>query len=140
MPVDRPSPSTPASAALLAAHGANDALWDWNLLIDEVYWSPGWKALLGYQESEIGVSSNEWFDRVHPDDLLLVSQALAAHLDDQSSHFEVEHRVRDRGGAFRWVLCRGAVVRSSAGIATRLTGSFSDLTHVRRADPLTTEP
>ena len=124
----------------LAARGANDGLWDWNLTADEVYWSPRWKAMLGYEESEIGVSPNEWFDRVHPEDLTLVSQALAAHLDDESSHFEAEHRVLDRRGAFRWVLCRAAVVRNSAGVATRLAGSFSDVTDAKLADPLTGLP
>ena len=124
----------------LAARGANDGLWDWNLTTDEVYWSPRWKAMLGYEESEIGVSPNEWFDRVHPEDLASVSQALAAHLNDQSSHFETEHRVLDRRGAFRWVLCRAAVVRNSAGIATRLAGSFSDVTDAKLADPLTGLP
>ena len=124
----------------LAARGANDGLWDWNLTTDEVYWSPRWKAMLGYEESDIGVSPNEWFDRVHPEDLTLVSQALAAHLEDQSSHFEAEHRVLDRRGAFRWVLCRAAVVRNSAGVATRVAGSFSDVTDAKLADPLTGLP
>ena len=117
--------------------GGNDGLWDWNLTSDEVHWSPRWKAMLGYEESEIGVNPNEWFDRVHPDDLIMLCRALAAHLDDQSSHFEIEHRMLDRCGIYRWVLCRGAVVRDSAGIATRLGGSFADVTDGRRADPLT---
>jgi diguanylate cyclase (GGDEF)-like protein/PAS domain S-box-containing protein len=124
----------------LAARGANDALWDWNLLTDEVYWSPRWKTMLGYEESDISVSPKEWFERVHPDDLTLVSQALAAHLDDQSCYFEAEHRLRDRRGAFRWFRCRAAVVRSSAGVATRLAGSFSDVTDAKLADPLTGLP
>ena len=124
----------------LAARGANDGLWDWNLTADEVYWSPRWKAMLGYEESEIGVSPNEWFDRIHPEDLTTVSQALASHLDGTDSHFETEHRVVDRRGVYRWVLCRGAVVRDSAGTATRLAGSFSDVTDAKLADPLTGLP
>src|SRR5688572_22670144 len=124
----------------LAARGANDGLWDWNLLSDEVYWSPRWKAMLGYEESEVGPSPREWFERVHPDDLAVVSQALAAHLADQSSHFEAEHRLRDRRGGFRWFRCRAAVVRNSAGTAMRLAGSFSDVTDTKLADPLTGLP
>jgi DNA-binding response OmpR family regulator len=52
----------------LAVRGANDGLWDWNLGTNEVYWSPRWKAMLGYDESAIGVSPDEWLTRVHHED------------------------------------------------------------------------
>jgi len=124
----------------LAMHGANDGLWDWNLFTNEVYWSPRWKAMLGYEETEIGTSPNEWFDRVHPEDLELVRTALTAHLEDPGSHFESEHRLLDSRGSYRWVLSRAAAVRGDAGVATRLAGSFSDITDAKLADPLTGLP
>ena len=99
----------------LAVHGANDGLWDWNLATNEVYWSPRWKAMLGYDESEIGTSPDEWLTRVHHDDVARVKDALTAHLADGSGHYESEHRMLHRNGTFRWVLCRGAAVRNGAG-------------------------
>jgi PAS domain S-box-containing protein len=104
---------------------AADGFWDWDLSTDQVYWSPGWKTMLGYADSDIGVSSNEWFDRVHPSDLIPVSQALAIHLEDQSTHFEIDHRVLDRHGIYRWMRCRAAITRNGDGVATRVAGSFS---------------
>src|SRR5262249_49251260 len=68
----------------LAARGANDGLWDWNLMSNQVYWSPRWKAMLGYAEDEIGVSPDEWLTRVHPEDLERVKAALDAHLGQPS--------------------------------------------------------
>src|SRR3977135_3559974 len=49
----------------LAARGSNDGLWDWNLAANVVHFSPRWKAMLGYQEGEIGDKTGQWFDRIH---------------------------------------------------------------------------
>ena len=124
----------------LAVRGANDGLWDWNLLSNEAYWSPRWKAMLGHDEQEIGVSPDEWFNRVHPEDVARVRGALTTHLEDGSTHYESEHRMLHRSGTFRWVLCRGAAVRDSAGTATRLAGSLTDITETKLADALTGLP
>jgi diguanylate cyclase (GGDEF)-like protein/PAS domain S-box-containing protein len=124
----------------LAVRGANDGLWDWNLGTNEVYWSPRWKAMLGYDESGIGASPDEWLTRVHHEDADRVKDSLAAHLADGSSFYESEHRIRHRNGTFRWVLCRGAAVRDDKGSVTRLAGSLTDITEAKVADPLTGLP
>ena len=124
----------------LAVRGANDGLWDWNLVTNEVYWSARWKSMLGYDEHEIGASPDEWFSRVHHEDLERVRGALTAHLADGSQHYESEHRILHRNGMYRWVLCRGAAVRDHAGTATRLAGSLTDITETKLADALTGLP
>jgi diguanylate cyclase (GGDEF)-like protein/PAS domain S-box-containing protein len=124
----------------LAVRGANDGVWDWNLITNETYWSARWKSMLGYEEHEIGVSPDEWFSRVHQEDVERVKGALATHLADGSQHYENEHRMLHRNGMYRWVLCRGAAVRDSAGTATRLAGSLTDITETKLADALTGLP
>jgi diguanylate cyclase (GGDEF)-like protein/PAS domain S-box-containing protein len=124
----------------LAVRGANDGLWDWNLTTNEVYWSPRWKQMLGYDESAIGVSPDEWLTRVHHKDAGRVKAALAAHLADASGFYESEHRILHRNGTFRWVLCRGAAVRDRHGAVTRLAGSLTDITDAKVADALTGLP
>ncbi len=124
----------------LAIHGANDGLWDWNLISNAVHWSPRWKAMLGYEECEIGEDPEEWFRRVHPEDIVYVKEALDRHLASGSGHYECEHRLLHRDETYRWVRCRGAGVRSVDGVATRLAGSFTDVTDAKLADPLTGLP
>ena len=124
----------------LAVHGANDGLWDWNLLTNAVHWSPRWKAMLGYEELEIGDDPEEWFRRVHPEDIGFVKEALDRHLETGSGHYECEHRILHRDETYRWVRCRGAGVRNADGVATRLAGSFTDVTEAKLADPLTGLP
>jgi len=124
----------------LAVRGANDGLWDWNLTTNEVYWAPRWKAMLGYDESEIGVSPDEWLTRVHDEDVAGVKDGLTAHLADEGGNYESEHRILHRDGTFRWVLCRGRAVRDRDGAATRLVGSLCDITDAKVADALTGLP
>ena len=124
----------------LAVNGANDGLWDWNLATNEVYWSPRWKSMLGYEDAEIGVAPAEWLDRLHQDDWTRVRQTIAEHIARGNGHFESEHRLRHRDGSYRWVLCRAAAIRNDAGIATRFAGSLTDITEAKLADGLTGLP
>lgn len=118
----------------LAARGANDGLWDWDLQTGIVYFSSRWKTMLGYAEDAIGTGSHEWLDRVHPDDRQRVEAELAVHTDGLTPHFESEHRVRDVHGRYRWVLSRGIAVRDSAGVATRMAGSQTDITDRKQVE------
>ncbi|MFQ6046370.1 MAG: EAL domain-containing protein [Gemmatimonadales bacterium] len=113
----------------LAARGANDVLWDWNLMSNELYLSPRWRTLLGCsEEAEVGRTPQEWLGRVHKDDLKTVELEIAAHLQGVSPHLETEHRLRRDDLEYIWVLCRGIAVRDESGRATRMAGSMSDIT------------
>ena len=124
----------------LAARGANDGLWDWNLRDNVIYFSSRWKSMLGYDETEIGDSPQEWFDRVHEADRDKVSRAIAQHLDGVTPHLEVEARMLHKDGVFRWLLTRGLMVRDQAGTPLRMAGSQTDITDGKVADPMTGLP
>src|SRR4029077_12957550 len=124
----------------LAAQGANDGLWDWNVLTNITYFSPRWKSMLGYHEGEIGNKLEEWLDRIHDSDRERVKDELAAHQNGLTPHFESEQRVLNKDGTFRWMLSRGLAVRDASGTATRIAGSQTDITEGKVTDPLTGLP
>ena len=124
----------------LAARGANDGLWDWDVQANVVYFSPRWKSMLGYQESEIGDKPNEWFDRIHDADRERVNEEVAAHQKGLAPQFESEHRVLHKDGTFRWMLCRGLAVHNGSGQTLRMVGWQTDITEGKVSDPLTGLP
>src|SRR2546422_8410834 len=63
----------------LAARGSNDGLLDWNLVTGAVYFSPRWKAMLGFREDEIDDRLEEWLGRIHDADRERVKEEIAAH-------------------------------------------------------------
>ena len=124
----------------LAARGANDGLWDWNLVTGAVYFSPRWKAMLGFLEDEIEDRLGEWLDRIHDADRERVKEEIAAHQRGLTPHFESEHRLLHKDGSFRWMLSRGLAVHDATGKALRMAGSQTDITERKVSDPLTGLP
>jgi diguanylate cyclase (GGDEF)-like protein/PAS domain S-box-containing protein len=124
----------------LAARGANDGLWDWDLLSNKTYYSPRWKSQLGWEEHEIGNDPDEWFKRIHPDDVDRVRADIASHLEEQTPHYEDEYRVLHRDGNYLWMLGRGIAVRNGEGKAYRMAGSQTDITRGKVVDVLTGLP
>jgi len=124
----------------LAARGANDGLWDWNLETTTVYYSPRWKEILGYSEDAIGSQPEEWLERIHPSDIERVRAKLSAHLEGSSGNYECEQRILHKDRGYRWVLTRGVAIRDETGKAVRMAGSLTDITGTKVTDPLTSLP
>ena len=118
----------------LAVMGSNDGIWDWDLESNHIYFSPRWKKILNYTEDEISNSTDEWFSRVHPDDLPTLKSALEAHLTGEIGHFESEHRLRDRDGNYLWVNARGIAVSRADGPPCRIAGSLTDITRNKHTE------
>ena len=84
---------------------ANDGLWDFDVESNEVYFSPRWKAMLGYGDDDMR-GSPDWRSLVHPDDLARVQGAIRDHVAGKTPIFESVHRMRHRNGEWRWVISR----------------------------------
>ncbi len=112
----------------LSARGANDGLWVWDLRANEIYLSPRWKEMLGHAEDEVGDAPDEWWSRIHPDDVVILRSEMDRHVRGLTPHFENEHRMRTKDGSYRWMLSRGLAVRDASGSATRIAGSQTDVT------------
>ncbi|GAC1463106.1 MAG: hypothetical protein NVSMB9_00160 [Isosphaeraceae bacterium] len=118
----------------LAVRGANDGLWDWDLTAGLACFTSRWKAMLGYEEGEIGDSPEEWLSRVHPEDVDRVKADITAHRLGHTTYLQIEHRMLHGDGVYRWVLARGLAVRDAQGNPVRMAGSQTDITLRKAAE------
>ena len=106
--------------------------------------------VLGYTPAEYLENPSFWRDRVHPDDLARVEEAIAKFFHNGTQ--SVEYRFRRRDGSYCWVNDTQRLVRNSDGKPLEIVGSWSDITarkaaeeanaalHARIAQLLTSSP
>jgi len=118
--------------AALAIEGSGIGIWDRDIPGGLVRFSANWAALLGCSQAEPGTRVEDCYACIHPDDLDNVLAAMQAHFDQRTEVYEEEHRMRCKDGGYRWVACRGRVVRrDSAGKPLRMVGTLTDITALR---------
>ncbi len=134
----------------LAVRGANDGIWDWDLRSNTVYYSARWKSMIGLMDDGFGNTPDDWFSRIHPQDLERVMNEISAHLKGDTGQFECEYRLMHENGEYRWMKNSAIAVRNPSGQALRMAGSMTDITQRKNAeerllhdamhDPLTNLP
>nr|WP_269752160.1 EAL domain-containing protein [Thiocapsa bogorovii] len=118
-----------------ALEGSDAGVWDWDLRTGKVFYSARWKSLLGLGEEDIGDGLDAWKDRVHPDDLQGLTDAIDHHLRGRSAALHHEHRLRRRDGLYLWSLGRGKIVeRAPDGMPLRMIGTTTDISARRAAN------
>jgi len=111
----------------LAVAGANDCIWDWDAASDKAYFSPRWNELVGLPPNANVDRLQDWFERVHPDDVSELRRIVSAELTGERRHFEHEHRLRHEKGDYLWVYARGVILADPRGKAVRMAGSISSI-------------
>jgi diguanylate cyclase (GGDEF)-like protein/PAS domain S-box-containing protein len=119
-----------------ALEGSNDGLWDWELATDEVYYSPRWKEMLGYQDHEIDNRYSSWRELVHPEDLPDALARTKAHLEHPVKPYEVLYRLRHKDGSWRWILARGRAYCNTEGRLERMVGTHVDVTEQKHLETI----
>ncbi len=128
---EQAAPRAPMDRLSLVMQATNDGIWDWNIKTDTVYYSPRWKQMLGYEDEELPNHFSTWQSLIHPEDVARAQAELDAYLAGETEHFELEHRLRHKDSAYRWILARGILIRDAEGEPCRAVGSHTDITPLK---------
>src|SRR5262245_28084615 len=109
----------------LVTNTANDGLWDYDYRSNRTFFSPRWRAMLGYEKDE---HVPDWQKLVHPDDMARVQTQLREHLDGKTELFESIHRMQHADGDWRWIQSRIKARISEQNRVRRLVGVETDIT------------
>ena len=118
----------------LAVIGINAGIWEYNFVTGETFISDRWREIIGYPASDMTNARDEFWPRIHPDDVASVRQAMRDYLEGHRSSYRVEFRMRCKDGNYKWILSRGMALFDQAGKPQRLVGSHSDIDERKRAE------
>ncbi len=119
----------------LAMSVANDGIWDWNLVTDEVVLDDRYYTMAGYRAKEFPESFLGWKQKVHPDDLASAIETIENYLEGRIIKFAIEFRFLRKDGSYMWILSKGQFVAyDRKGNPTRMIGTHRDITEQKLAN------
>lgn len=115
------------------AEATHDAIWDWNILEDTLYWGPGFGSLFGYQVEKITPTLKSWTNHIHAEDRKQVLQSIYGAVENPGqSNWISEYRYQKNDNTFANVIDRGIVIRDENGNPTRMVGAMNDISERKK--------
>ncbi len=120
----------------LVAQATNDAVWDWNLETDAVWWNEGVTTLFGYKAEQVGKDVNWWYENIHPEERERVVSGIHEVINSGSQFWTDEYRYRRGDGTYAYIMDRGYVIHDVENRPVRMLGAMADLTERRMAEEI----
>ena len=117
----------------LFADVTHDAIWDWDLATDAVWWSEGVTTLFGYPRDALEADSRSWVSRIAPEDRERVVAGIHAVIDGTRDDWSDTYRFLRHDGSRAFIMDRGRVIRDATGKGVRMVGGMTDLSEQMRA-------
>jgi len=114
-----------------AVRGSQDGLWDWDPDSGSIYYSPRFRALLGWTDGDDSAEISLFRNALHPEDAERILRAIDDNLAG-GPPFHEELRLRQPDGTYRWFLGRGETARDADGRTRHFSGSITDISERRQ--------
>ncbi|HJS48560.1 MAG TPA: PAS domain S-box protein [Gemmatimonadales bacterium] len=119
---------------VLAARASKDAIYDWDIRADHIWWSDSFTELFGHVPASLGPCADSWERMLHPGDRARVDASLWAAVRGTGDAWSAEYRFRRSDGSWAVVYDRGYIQRDAQGAGIRMVGALSDITAQREAE------
>jgi len=117
----------------LAMDAGEHGFWDWNLDTNDVYFSPSYYTMLGYEPGELPMELETWINLMSPDDKKTIVPKVENCVKNART-YEVEFRLKTKDGNWKWISGKGKSFKKDIdGISHRALGVHIDITERKQA-------
>ncbi len=124
----------------IVARATNDAVWDWNLQTNKVWWNDSVTTLFGYSREEVSCDAAAnggatwWYQHIHAEDRDRVVASIYATITNREQEWSAEYRFERRDNSYSDVHDRAFVVYDEHNNPVRMIGSMMDITERKCAE------
>lgn len=116
----------------ILARATNDAVWDWDLLTDKMWWNDSVQTLFGYSPESVKTEVAWWHEHIHSDDRQRIVSDIHAVINSNQQFWSNEYRFRRADGSYAYIFDRGYVVHDNIGKPVRIIGAMMDISERKR--------
>jgi PAS domain S-box-containing protein len=121
----------------LALEATSDGIWDWNMKTNEVYYSPRYHQIIGYNPGELKNNLDSFRELLHPDDKERVFKTIKELIVNLNESLEIEFRLLRKDGSYAWILSRGTLTfAENDANSVRIVGTNVDISIRKRQDAI----
>ncbi len=103
----------------------SDALWEWDVVADDIWWGERMFHLFGQRQCVCG--QRNALKLIHPEDRSRVEQEVQAALESDGTAWSSRFRIQRGDASYAWVEDRACIVRDAAGRPQRMVGCLKDI-------------
>ena len=118
----------------LMSWATKDAVWDWDLQKNQIWWGAGLQKIFHYSSETVETNSEWWLDRIHPEDRAKVNRVISQAAEGGMEFWSKEYRFQRVDGTYANIMDRAYIIRDTAGKAYRMVGAMMDITDRKQAE------
>ena len=118
----------------LIAWATLDAVWDWNLLTNKIWWGAGLQKIFHYSPEPEQASPEWWRSHIHPEDQAKVDRTINQALELGMEFWSKEYRFQRANKTYANIMDRGYIIRDGKGTPYRMIGAMIDITERKQAE------
>ena len=111
----------------MAMEATRDGIFDWNLITGDIYYSPGWKSMLGYEYHELPNDFSVWEELTDPEGETRAKRMMEKVTNREVDRFQVEFKMKHKDGHWVDILSRANAYFDDSGQAVRVVGTHVDI-------------
>jgi len=123
----------------IISKATNDAVYDWDMVTNELWWNDGMTDIFGYEDREIENTIDWWVEQIHPSFRDSVYQRLKEFIDAGSEFWSDEYPFMRKDGTYAYVFDKGFFIRNEAGVVVRMIGGMVDITREKEWERIALE-